>query len=104
MRDNIKQNTANSMTRSECYESKQGEHREVLKTDILEMPFRTHFREGKCVFYDFKFTNIYSKWSAFVQVMAWHRTGGKPLTESMFTQFTDTWLIIIILVISDNVQ
>ena len=27
--------------------------------------------------------------SALVQVMAWHRTGEKPLPESMLTQFTD---------------
>ena len=27
--------------------------------------------------------------SASVQVMAWHRTGNKPLPEPMLTQFTD---------------
>ena len=27
--------------------------------------------------------------SALVQVMAWYRTGEKPLPESMLTQFTD---------------
>ena len=27
--------------------------------------------------------------SALVQVVAWHRTGEKPLPESMLTQFTD---------------
>ena len=30
--------------------------------------------------------------SALVQVMAWHRTGEKPLPESMLTQFTDTYI------------
>ena len=29
--------------------------------------------------------------SALVQVMAWHRTGEKPLPESMLTQFTDAY-------------
>ena len=27
--------------------------------------------------------------SALLQVVAWHRTGEKPLPESMLTQFTD---------------
>ena len=30
--------------------------------------------------------------SALVQVMAWHRTGEKPLPESMLTQFTDSYI------------
>ena len=30
--------------------------------------------------------------SALVQVMAWHRTGEKPLLESMLTQFTDAYI------------
>ena len=30
--------------------------------------------------------------SALVQVVAWHRTGEKPLPESMLTQFTDTYI------------
>ena len=34
---------------------------------------------------------IYYK-SALVQVMAWHRTGEKPLSESMLTQFTDAYI------------
>ena len=29
--------------------------------------------------------------SALVQVVAWHRTGEKPLPESMLTQFTDAY-------------
>ena len=33
---------------------------------------------------------IYNK-SASVQVMAWHRTGAKPLLEPMLTQFTDAY-------------
>ena len=28
---------------------------------------------------------------ALVQVMAWRRTGGKPLSEPMLTQFTDVY-------------
>ena len=30
--------------------------------------------------------------SAFVQVMAWRRTGDKPLPEQMLTKFTDVYL------------
>ena len=30
--------------------------------------------------------------SALVQVMAWRRTGDKPLPELMLTQFTDTYV------------
>ena len=30
--------------------------------------------------------------SAQVQVVAWHRTGEKPLPESMLTQFTDAYI------------
>ena len=30
--------------------------------------------------------------SALVQVMAWQRTGEKPLPESMLTQFTDAYI------------
>ena len=30
--------------------------------------------------------------SALVQVMAWHRTGEKPLPESMLFQFTDAYI------------
>ena len=29
---------------------------------------------------------------ALVQVMAWHQTGGKPLPETMLTQFTDSYM------------
>ena len=30
--------------------------------------------------------------SAFVQVMAWSKTGDKPLPEQMMTQFTDAYM------------
>ena len=30
--------------------------------------------------------------SALVQVMAWHRTGEKPLPESMLTEFIDAYI------------
>ena len=30
--------------------------------------------------------------SALVQVVAWHRTGEKPLPESMLNQFTDAYI------------
>ena len=29
---------------------------------------------------------------ALVKVMAWHRTGNKPLPEPMLTQFTDAYM------------
>ena len=30
--------------------------------------------------------------SALVQIMAWHRTGDKPLPEAMMSQFTDAYM------------
>ena len=30
--------------------------------------------------------------SALVQVLAWRRTGGRPLTEPMLTQLTDAYM------------
>ena len=30
--------------------------------------------------------------SALIQVMAWRRTGDKPLPEAMMTQFTDAYM------------
>ena len=33
------------------------------------------------------------KTSALVQVMAWRRTGGKPLPETMLTEFTDAYML-----------
>ena len=30
--------------------------------------------------------------SVLVQVIAWHRTGDKPLSEPMLTQFTDAYV------------
>ena len=30
--------------------------------------------------------------SALIQVMAWYRTGNKPLPEQMLTQLTDTYM------------
>ena len=32
------------------------------------------------------------KYSALVQVIAWHGTGDKPLPEPMLTQFTDAYM------------
>ena len=29
---------------------------------------------------------------AFLQVMAWHQTGNKPLPEAMLTQFNDAYM------------
>ena len=54
----------------------------------------------KCIFLnenDSNFTEICPRTptdnkAALVQVMAWRRTGDKPLPEPMLTQFTDTYM------------
>ena len=55
--------------------------------------FPMHFHE--C--FDWKFTDVCSKGpidnkSALIQVMAWRRTGVKPLPEPMLAQFTDVYM------------
>ena len=35
---------------------------------------------------------LIDKKAALVQVMAWHLTGDKPLSEPMLTQFTDAYM------------
>ena len=65
--------------------------------------YRRHFQiylQWKCLNFNYKmynFTEVYSKGpidynSALVQVVAWHRTGEKPLPKSMLTQFTDAYI------------
>ena len=52
-----------------------------------------HFREWELLYFDPNFTElcpIDMKWAC-VQVMAWRRTGDKPLPETMFKQFTDAY-------------
>ena len=58
----------------------------------------------KCIFLNEKFcisirislkfvlSSLINNTSALVQVMAWRRTGGKPLPEPMLTQFTDAYM------------
>ena len=52
-----------------------------------------NFREWKLLYFDSKFTEFLflrvqiDNTLALDQVMAWHRTGGKPLHEPMLTQF-----------------
>ena len=48
---------------------------------VVWFKFRLFVSEGLI---DFK--------AALVHVMAWHRTGDKPLPERMRTQFTDTYM------------
>ena len=59
--------------------------------------FQMHFHEWKLLYFDSNFTEVVPKdpiinKSALVQVMAWRRSGDKPLLESMLTQFTDTYM------------
>ena len=67
--------------------------------------YRRHFQiylQWKCLNFNYNmynFTEVYSEAkgpidykSALVQVVAWHRTGEKPLPESMLTQFTDAYI------------
>ena len=52
-----------------------------------------HFQiylQWKCLNFNYNFTEVYK--SALVQLVAWHRTGEKPLPESMLTQFTDAYI------------
>ena len=53
--------------------------------------FQMYFHEWKFLCFDFPKGPIDSK-SALVQVMAWHRTGNKPLPEPMLAQFTDAYM------------
>ena len=60
--------------------------------DIFKCIF---MNEKYCIlFFDSKFVpnGPIDKKSALVQVMAWHRTGDKPLSEPMLTQFTDAYM------------
>ena len=65
--------------------------------------YRRHFQiylQWKCLNFNYNmysFTKVYSQGSidyksTLVQVVAWHRTGEKPLPESMLTQFTDAYI------------
>ena len=62
--------------------------------------YRRHFQiylQWKCLIFNCNFTEVYPQGSidyksALVQVMAWHRTGEKPLPESMLTKFTDAYI------------
>ena len=55
--------------------------------------------EWKDLYFDWNFTEISSNvpnWqdmSVLFQLMAWHRTGSKPLLEPMLTQFTDAYTL-----------
>ena len=50
------------------------------------------FYERQVLYFDSNFTEVCShgsNWSPLVQLMAWRRTGDKPLPEPMLSQFTD---------------
>ena len=61
-----------------------------------------HFaaNNSKCIFMNEKFCILirisqfcsYDNKPAFIQVMAWRRTGDKPLPEAILTQFTDAYM------------
>ena len=57
--------------------------------------FSDAFSWMKILYFDSNFTKIKgpidNAW-ALVQVMAWRRTGGKPLSERILTQFTNAYM------------
>ena len=59
---------------------------------ILQTTFSNEYAWNIFSYFDFIF--IKSNWqkSVFVQVMAWHPTRHKPLTEPMMSQFNGTGL------------
>ena len=63
---------------------------------ITDDIFKSIFNESVCISFtiSLKFTpkGPIDYKSALVQVIAWHRTGEKPLPESMLTQFTDAYI------------
>ena len=83
----------------------------IIKLFITENPSPSgqnghHFADGifKCIFINERFCisiqislkfvpkDLINNNSALVQVMAWHRTGDKPLPEPMVTQFTHEYM------------
>ena len=66
-------------------------------TTILQMTFSINFSEWKLVCFDTNLNEISSqgpidKKSALVQMMGWHWTGNKPLSEPMLTQYLDIFI------------
>ena len=58
---------------------------------ITDDIFKSIFNEG--VWISIKISlKFVPKGPALVQIMAWHRTGEKPLLESMLTKFTDAYI------------
>ena len=58
-------------------------------------PFQMHFFEWKCMNIDWNFTvpkGPISNISALVQIMAWHPSGDKPLSEPMMASLTDEYM------------
>ena len=55
-----------------------------------------YFHEQKALYFGSNFTEVYKgpidNKSVLVQVMAWHRTGDKPLPEAMLAEFTDAYM------------
>ena len=59
--------------------------------------FQSHFLEWKVSYFDWYFTDVIFQGPidnkpALVQVMAWRRTGDKPLFEPMVASFTNTYM------------
>ena len=65
----------------------------ILADDILKSIFLNE-NDSIAIKISMKFVprSPFDNKSALVQVMAWRRTGDKPLPESMLTQFTDTYM------------
>ena len=64
---------------------------------VCSRHFEVQFYEWKVLYFDLNLTEYIPKGpidnnSALVQVMAWRRTGDKPLSESILTQFTNAAL------------
>ena len=55
--------------------------------------FHMHFRECKVLYSDYILPMfVINNVPALVQIMAWRRSGAKPLSEEMLTQFCDAYM------------
>ena len=78
-------------------------HCGLKKADIVQMTFSNAFWWNDFLYFDLNFTRVgwggggggggdgpIDNKSSLVQIMAWHQTGAKPLSEPMMTTSTDT--------------
>ena len=65
----------------------------ILVADILKHIFvNENIRISIQISLKFVPKDVIDNKSAFVQVMAWHQTGDKPLAEPMMTQFNEAYM------------